>query len=155
MYLSGKSEDEIILSLTPVRVVRPRKVINKINKKKKKRKKRAKKKKRIVKKVMANNADVFKSAKSKWDRYRHRVKMLTEQNDLSVLTNYDKRGFRDYHLDHKVSVWYGFKNGIPEEEIAGIGNLRFIPCRENMDKNTDCYWDLFNCHLRGYSGQSG
>lgn len=83
-----------------------------------------------------------------WKKYREEVVRLTNDQDLSVLANYDRRGFRDYHLDHKVSVWYGFKHGIPEAEIASIGNLRFIPYRENMDKGVDCYWDLFNYHLR-------
>lgn len=69
-----------------------------------------------------------------WKSYREEVVRLTDENDLSVLANYERRGFRDYHLDHKASIWYGFKNGISPDAIADISNLRFIPYLENMVK---------------------
>lgn len=63
---------------------------------------------------------------------------LTEQNDLTVLPNHSRRGFRDHHLDHKVSISYGFANGILPRCIADISNLQFIPWRANQIKNVSC-----------------
>lgn len=83
--------------------------------------------------------------------YKKRVWKLTEQNDLSVLEHFEKRGFKDYHLDHKVSIYYGFKNGIPEEYIAHISNLRMIPYKDNTDKGVDCFWDKKNLWIRNKS----
>ena len=80
-----------------------------------------------------------KKEKSAQVIYKKKVWELTEQNDLSVLDNFERRGFKDYHLDHKVSIYYGFKNGIPEEHIAHVSNLRMIPHKENTDKGIDCF----------------
>jgi hypothetical protein len=69
--------------------------------------------------------------------YYAKVWKLTEQNDLTVLKNHDKRGFKKYHLDHIYPTSAGFKNGIPPECIADIRNLRFIHHRKNMKKRAD------------------
>jgi hypothetical protein len=55
------------------------------------------------------------------------------------LENYDKRGRLNdkidaHHLDHAVSIWYGFRNRIPPEIIGNIKNLRFIKATENIRK---------------------
>lgn len=70
---------------------------------------------------------------------------LTENNDLTLLANHDKRGFYNYHLDHIVSISYGYKKGILPSVIADISNLRFIYWRENMRKRANCLpTDLYN-----------
>ena len=76
--------------------------------------------------------------------YKKRAWKLTDQNDLSVLKDFEKRGFKDYHLDHKISIYYGFMNIIPAEHIAHISNLRMIPCEQNMEKGADCFLDEEN-----------
>ena len=37
-------------------------------------------------------------------------------------------------MDHIISVWNGFHNDIPPEQIADISNLRMIPWLENQIK---------------------
>lgn len=69
--------------------------------------------------------------------YYAKVWILTEQNDLTVLPNHNKRGFKRYHLDHIYPTSEGFKNNIPPEIIANIKNLRFIHHRHNMKKRAD------------------
>ena len=39
-----------------------------------------------------------------------------------------------YHLDHIVSIRWGFDNGWPPEKIACLENLQMLPWRENISK---------------------
>lgn len=72
--------------------------------------------------------------KQLWKKYRNLVWKITEKQNLKKLPNYDKRAFKGYHLDHKVSIWYGYKNKLDPKMIGGIDNLEFIPHKENMLK---------------------
>jgi len=71
-------------------------------------------------------------------RYRNKVDVLTAKQPIHLLENFDKRGPAGkegaYHLDHIISVWNGFHNDIPPEQIADISNLRMIPWLENQIK---------------------
>jgi hypothetical protein len=40
-----------------------------------------------------------------------------------------------HQLDHKVSVHFGFVNGIDPAEIADISNLQLLPWKENLIKS--------------------
>jgi hypothetical protein len=70
----------------------------------------------------------------KWRSYKKEAWRLTNLVDVSVLENSELRGFKGHHLDHKISIWFGFKNSVPVEDIASIKNLRFIPHKDNMKK---------------------
>lgn len=80
--------------------------------------------------------------RSELKNYRYKVWIYTNRNDLSVLSNYDKRGkagLQDsYHLDHKFSITQGFRNNIDPMIIGSIHNLEFIPWMENQIKKTNC-----------------
>lgn len=91
--------------------------------------------------------------KKEWNRYRNEVRGITIQQDLQSLDHYDKRitqklirehGYKIYHsdvyysLDHKTSIWYGWKNNISPEVIGDISNLRYIPSVENIKKGVKC-----------------
>ena len=71
-----------------------------------------------------------------FDYYRERVQRLTEDNTNDV-PNIHKRGFVSYHLDHKISIKYGFDNGIPEENIAHASNLEVLPWKDNIRKSNN------------------
>lgn len=67
----------------------------------------------------------------------------TNQNDLDLLENFDKRGRLDlredaYHLDHKFSMLEGFRQNIPPEVIGSIHNLEMIPAADNIAKSDRC-----------------
>ena len=51
-----------------------------------------------------------------------------------VTENFDKRGWRNHHLDHIYPISMGFKEKIPPKKVGNIKNLRFIPYTENLDK---------------------
>jgi hypothetical protein len=91
--------------------------------------------------------------KNEWKLYRDEVRRITKEQDLQNLEHYEKRitkhvikehglyVFRSktyYALDHKTSIWYGWKNGIPPETIGHISNLRYIPSVENTSKGIKC-----------------
>jgi hypothetical protein len=75
---------------------------------------------------------------TEFEEYRNKVDALTNKQPIKLLENFDKRGVSGldgaYHLDHITSVWWGFHNNIPPEEIAHISNLRMIPWLENQKK---------------------
>ena len=61
---------------------------------------------------------------------------VTESQPLYILENSDKRGWRNYHLDHIYPISMGFKEKISPEKIGNIKNLRFIPFEENIKKGS-------------------
>ncbi len=81
-------------------------------------------------------------SKKDFELYKMQVWKLTKRNDLSILTNIEKRGMINvedaYHLDHKKSIKYGFENNIPCYIISDIENLEMIPAMDNIMKASKC-----------------
>ena len=67
--------------------------------------------------------------------YRRKVLNISRKQPLQTLENWQNRGKNTFHLDHIVSIKYGFVNNLPEDLVGGIQNLRFIPAKENIKKN--------------------
>ena len=63
-----------------------------------------------------------------------KVRSLTELQNLEVLKDYDKRNFKNYHLDHIIPISKAFSLGMSIEETAGIKNLQMLPSLENTQK---------------------
>lgn len=82
-----------------------------------------------------------------FEEYKKRVRELTDSQDLSALKDIEKRSFKEFHIDHKVSILHGFLSNIPAEEIADIKNLRILPAKENIDKRAKSLIDPDNAHL--------
>ena len=84
----------------------------------------------------------FRDDRSDWDKYRFEVWCYTNQNNLALLENYDKRGLAgvegSYQLDHKISVKYGFDNNIPPHIIGNINNIEMVPWFDNLSKGPRC-----------------
>ena len=82
------------------------------------------------------------SSKSALQRYRSECMKITKSNNLSLIENIDKRkstgALGGYHLDHKVSISFGFKNNVDPKIIGHICNLEMIPWEENLKKNLNC-----------------
>lgn len=84
-------------------------------------------------------SDLYKKRQAErgsYQSYYREVWRLTEQNDLSILENNNRRGYREYHLDHILPIRVGFDSGIPANEIADIRNLQFLWWKDNMNKRT-------------------
>lgn len=87
--------------------------------------------------------------KQTFKQYQSRVRKLTNKQDLSTLFGIEKRDFKKYHVDHMVSIWFGYHNNIPAEEIAHISNLQMLPLEDNFAKNTKSFCVIEFCdHLR-------
>lgn len=71
-------------------------------------------------------------------KYRRKVYYWTAKNDLTTLSDADRRGRLDFHLDHKYSIAEGFKNGVPPKIIGSIHNLQFLDHKVNTKKGTAC-----------------
>ena len=81
-----------------------------------------------------------KSSWTDFDYYRDDVRQLSEGNKHH-LPNIHKRGFNTYHLDHKISIIWGYENGIPAENIAHQSNMEMIWWKDNVRKNVKCKID--------------
>lgn len=72
--------------------------------------------------------------------YKNEVWRLTYRQPVEGLENWDRRGRCGvdgaYQLDHIQSIDWGFRNGIPAEEIARFENLRMIPWKDNLLKSS-------------------
>ena len=82
---------------------------------------------------LKNRVKYIKNVKKKL--YYAKVWWLTEQNDLTVLKNHERRQFKGFHLDHIFPISVSFERNIPPEIVSNIKNLRFIHHKKNMKKS--------------------
>jgi hypothetical protein len=75
---------------------------------------------------------------TEFKKYRRKVYYWTSKNDLTVLSNSNRRSKTDYHLDHKYSITEGFYKKVPPKVIGSIHNLEFIPALDNVTKGIKC-----------------
>jgi hypothetical protein len=54
-----------------------------------------------------------------------------------------------HHLDHKFSIWEGFRHQVPLEVIGGRHNLEMMPKRPNLLKGVACSITVAELY-RGY-----
>jgi hypothetical protein len=85
---------------------------------------------------------------TKFDKYRMRVNELTEQVK-HLIEGIENRGWHKYHIDHKISIKWGFDNNIPEKHIAHPDNLQMLWWKENFNKNIICEVDMKNKWIVG------
>jgi hypothetical protein len=76
--------------------------------------------------------------RDKFQEYRNKVGLESSRHEIHLLENFDKRGPKEYHLDHKYSVFEGFKNNVPIEIIGHICNLEMLRYDENTSKGEKC-----------------
>jgi len=76
------------------------------------------------------------------DNYKKKVRSLTSKNyklykDI-INPNEYKIDKNDYHLDHKYSIYEGFKNNVDPLIMASKENLEVIPSKINLSKQNRC-----------------
>lgn len=79
------------------------------------------------------------SRKSDREKYYYNVIRVTNLQPIQELKHCEKRGRIDlvenaFHLDHIISICYGYEHNISPKIIGDISNLRFIPALENIKK---------------------
>ena len=85
---------------------------------------------------------------TKFDLYKEKVVELTEQVK-HLIEGIENRGWHKFHIDHKISIKWGFDNNIPPKHIAHIDNLRMLWWKENFTKNIVCEVDIKNQWIVG------
>lgn len=89
-------------------------------------------------KCNCSREEYLKDGRKEYQNYRKQVEKITRKQPLYLLENFKNRGPSNkegtFHLDHILSVSYGFNNGITPDLIGDIRNLRFIPWKENLKK---------------------
>lgn len=95
---------------------------------------------KVVKKKKPRNPE--------FERYKEKVWELT--NDVKhLIEGIEDRGWRKFHIDHKISIKWGFDNNIPPKLIAHIDNLRMMWWKDNFIKNIVCEIDEKNKWIVG------
>ena len=90
-----------------------------------------------------NYRDKPKRLWTDWDYYRDEVNNLTEKAKHQI-PNIHKRGYREYHIDHKISIREGYDRGILPEHIAHISNLHMMYWKDNVRKKDSSMVDSSN-----------
>jgi len=85
-------------------------------------------------------------------KYKRLVQKISEQNYKLELSNINpnnvERMRNKYHLDHIVSINYGFTNNIPAEIIAHPANLQMLTEYENISKGLKCGFTINELYKR-------
>lgn len=68
-------------------------------------------------------------------QYYIRVWIETKKNK-HLLENADKIGWKQFDIDHIVPIAFGYKMGIDPKLIGSLSNLRVIPNKDNLEKNS-------------------
>lgn len=80
--------------------------------------------------------------------------MQTERNCRG--TKYDKKyRNRNCHLDHRVSIYYGFNNNAPVFIISDICNLELLPGNINQSKREKCSLTLDELYTKIFKHRNG
>jgi hypothetical protein len=95
-----------------------------------------------------NSKSKKKKPTSKFTLYKEKVMELTEKVK-HLIEGIENRGWHKYHIDHKISIKWGFDNNIPPKHIAHIDNLRMMWWRDNFNKNIVCEVDTKNQWIVG------
>jgi hypothetical protein len=112
---------------------------------------------KIIDKIIAKkieNGIITENDSSSWVIYKKQVRKLTEKNKKELYNTWNGFDYYDnehisenyklHHnnknyptIDHKISVFYGFHNGLLPESISRIGNLVITKRSINSSKNID------------------
>lgn len=65
--------------------------------------------------------------------YYQEVSLLTEENK-HLVEGIEKRGWSNFHIDHKIPVSVGFTKGIPPSVISHPSNLVMLWWEDNLEK---------------------
>lgn len=75
-------------------------------------------------------------------RYKKEVHKFTRKQPSYLLNNFNKRGLSgvhgSYHLDHKFTMYQGFKDNVCPYIVGNIINLEMLPYKDNISKNYKC-----------------
>jgi transposase-like protein len=93
-------------------------------------------------KDFSGDVDGYLKTLNEFNKYKRLVMSETKKNNIKSLPNYNLRGLNGvdgaYQLDHKFSIYEGFKKNVDYKIIGNINNIEFIPWEENIKKGISC-----------------
>lgn len=116
------------------------------------------KKENIRKKNVKNGRWIAEDQIKPFLLYKRKCRTLTDKIRKQLFNNWDGFDFYDNEyiknflklpythkhyptIDHKISIYFGFKNNIPPFEIASLTNLCITKRFLNLNKRTKCYYE--------------
>ena len=78
---------------------------------------------------------------SAYEKYKSEVYSITRKQPLMLLENFELRGSVEldgWHLDHQYSIKSGFENKVSPLIVGHLCNLKMIPGKLNVKKNSKC-----------------
>ena len=86
------------------------------------------------KKISKANRKIPAEKLTKYKSYKKEIELLTNRNIRKYgLANINMRS-RNFHVDHKYSIYEGFTNNVPEKIISNIYNLEIMLASKNCKK---------------------
>lgn len=75
--------------------------------------------------------------------YYKEVQSFTE-NNKHLIKDIHLRGYKAYHIDHKIPISLGYLHSIPPEVISHPSNLTMLWWEDNVAKRATCTIDCDN-----------
>ena len=105
--------------------------------------------------------EIHEDKLTEWMKYKRIVNKITVRNKKKIYENWDGYDYYDGeyiknnlllestnsnypNIDHKISIFYGFKNNIEPEEISKLENLCITKRKLNIKKRTMCEEEFIN-----------
>lgn len=108
-----------------------------------------------------NNPEWFKKLRkidydrfSDWEKYQYDVRLLSYRNSRKYHKLIEGNKNKGYHLDHILSISEGFNNNIEVEIVSCYHNLRYIPAKQNLQKNSKSEITIEELKQKYYTKQS-
>lgn len=94
---------------------------------------------KMIKSRIDKGINLQKSDRKSFDVYLNNVRKLTnkyyKKYTKIINSNNYNRSVYEYHLDHKISIFSGFKNNIDYRIISSPYNLQMISAKDNLEKS--------------------
>lgn len=90
--------------------------------------------------TMKERGYIYKHTKSNFLEYTQKVRNISEKTyrRYKHIIDPDNLRGKEYHLDHKYSIFQGFIDNIDEDVIGSLFNLEIIPAHNNQIKYKKC-----------------
>jgi hypothetical protein len=97
----------------------------------------------IVKNIKKDRPKKSKKVNLDFKNYKLLVDFLTKETKVFIPAIH-RRGFYSFQIDHKISISFGFHNGIDPAYLAHPSNLWLIWWEDNISKGPKCFVDYSN-----------
>jgi len=91
---------------------------------------------------------------NEWEKYQYDVRSLSHRNARKYKKLIKGTKNEGHHLDHILSISEAFNNNIEVEIVSSYHNLRYIPAKQNLQKNSSSEITIEELKQKYYTDQS-